>query len=208
MSKEIYIKIEPTIGILDKEETKKLLESAESSRYNFEALESYLRSEGKNLDNFLDDLFENNEGIIKEDWTGCNNFWTSKEAENGIIMVEQSLTGTGIKRGFKSKNNLDKEFISLSSFFEKGKYVGKFFRRTKKIYDEDIEFLPVNRNIFALYEYEGTILVVKRTDERFMFNIISKRYTRDENYEYYGVQRCGYDDVKTINKEIVKQLKK
>ena len=159
------------------------------------------------VDDFVNEIFEHSEAVLKEDWTGCNNFWTSKEAENGIIMIEHTLTGTRSKKGFKSKEELEKEFISIESFLEKGNFIGRFFRRTKNISDEDKEYLPVHHSIFALYEKEGTILAVKQVDEKTVFDIIPKRYTLDGNYEYYGEQKVSYDNKIIINKEIVKHLK-
>lgn len=207
MIRDIYIKTEPSRGKLDKVEAKMILESAESSQYNYGQLESYLGSIGKTVDDFLDELFEHSEAVLKEDWTGCNNFWTSKEVENGIMMVEHTLTGTRSKKGFKSKEELEKEFISIESFLETGNFIGRFFRRTKNIFEEDKEYLPINHSIFALYEKEGTILAVKQVDEKTVFDIIPKRYTLDGNYEYYGEQKVSYDNKKAINKEIVKHLK-
>ena len=159
-------------------------------------------------DDFVNEIFEHSEAVIKEDWTGCNSFWTSKEVENGIMMVEHSSTGTGTKRGFKSKEELEKEFISIGSFLEKGNFVGRFFRRTKNVLEGDKEYLPINHSIFALYENDGTIIAVKQVNGQTVFDVISKKFTLDGNYEFYGSQKQNFDNKKTINKEIVRQLNK
>ena len=210
MSNEIYIKKGPTKRRLTYEETIEALEMVSSSERELEVLEDFLKTMGTDLEGFAGEALSDNSknGVFFEDWDGCNNFWTFKEAENGIMMTEQPLNGKGMKRGFKSKEDLDKEYISLSSFLKKGTYIGKFFRRTKNIYEDDKKYLPVNHSVFALYNLEGTILSIRQDDDRTVFEIISKRYTRDGNYEFYGAQKCNYDNIRIINKEIVKQLKK
>ena len=73
--------------------------------------------------------------------------------------------------------------------------------------EDDKEYLPVNHNVFALYELDGIILAIKQKDGKTVFDIIPSQLTRDGNYELYGSQRVSFDNKKAINQEIVKHLK-
>ena len=130
------------------------------------------------------------------------------EDENGVVMHEHTLDGEGMEKRYESKVHAYQDFTSINFFLESATYIGKFFRRTKRVFNEDAEYLPVNHNIFALYELDGVILVVKSKNGKTVFDIISTQFTRDGNFEYYGSQKDTYNDKKAINKEIVKQLKK
>lgn len=210
MSNKIYIKKIPDKERLTREETVELLNSPYAPRDEIEQFRELLKGMGKTIDEFLDDVFAlgRNNGAFREEWSGCKNFWTCAENEDGIIMSEHILNEEAAEKEFKSQEELEKEFISISSFLENANYVGKFFRRTKSIYEDDKEYLPVNYNVFALYELDGIILAVKQKDGKTMFDIIPSQLTRDGNYELYGSQRASFDNKKAINKEIVKQLKK
>jgi hypothetical protein len=205
MNGGIYIKIRPSNGTIDDEETDQFLESEED---NPEL--DFIKSElGDQFDDIIAMAFERFYDLFPElnlDWTGCDSFWTLKETDKGIIMNECPLTGKGIQKEYESREDISKEFISLNSFLENGKYVGKFFRRTKLVNPEDKELLPVNHKIFALYENSGTILAVKDSNGKNEFRVISKKYTEDNNYEYYGDKKLSFDDEKEIKKAITKQL--
>ena len=210
MSNKIYIKKIPDKERLTREETVELLNSPYAPRDEIEQFRELLKGMGKTIDEFLDDVFAlgRNNGAFREEWSGCKNFWTCAENEDGIIMSEHILNEEAAEKEFKSQEELEKEFISISSFLENANYVGKFFRRTKSIYEDDKEYLPVNYNVFALYELDGIILAIKQKDGKTMFDIIPSQLTRDGNYELYGSQRASFDNKKVINNEIVKQLKK
>lgn len=205
MNGGIYIKIRPSNGTIDDEETDQFLESEED---NPEL--DFIKSElGNQFDDIIAMAFERFYDLFPElnlDWTGCDSFWTLKETDNKIIMIERPLTGQGIQKEYESKEELSKEFVSLSSFLENGTYIGKFFRRTKLMNSEDKELLPVNHSIFALYENSGVILAVKDSNGKAEFRVIPKKYTEDNNYEYYGEERPSYDNEKEIKKAITKQL--
>lgn len=205
MGKEIYIKRGPSKSKLNYEEARKALET---SSPNFDELERYLKESNISFETFIENafMFNGSKYDFKHDWTGCENFWTSKQAENGIIMVEETLSGKGIKKGYKSEEVLDNDFIKLSDFIKNGTYIGKYFRRTKLIYKEDKELLSVNHNIFILFENDGVLLSIRPVDDKAVFGIVPKKYTEDGNYELYGCQKISYNDVKKINKAIVKQL--
>lgn len=57
-----------------------------------------------------------------------------------------------------------------------------------------------------MYENSGTILAIKNSNGKAEFRVISKKYTEDNNYEYYGEERPSYDNEKEIKKAITKQL--
>ena len=157
MSNKIYIKKIPDKERLTREETVELLNSPYAPRDEIEQFRELLKGMGKTIDEFLDDVFAlgRNNGAFREEWSGCKNFWTCAENEDGIIMSEHILNEEAAEKEFKSQEELEKEFISISSFLENANYVGKFFRRTKSIYEDDKEYLPVNYNVFALYELDG-----------------------------------------------------
>lgn len=205
MNGGIYIKRGPSNGTIDDEETDQLLESEED---NPEL--DFIKSElGDQFDDIIAMAFERFYDLFPElnpDWTGCDSFWTLKETDNKIIMIERPLTGQGIQKEYKTREDLSEEFISLNSFLETGTYIGKFFRRTKLMNSEDKELLPVNHSIFALYENSGVILAIKNSNGKNEFRVISKKYTEDNNYEYYGEERPSYDNEKEIKKAITKQL--
>lgn len=205
MNGGIYIKIRPSNGTIDDEETDQFLESEED---NPEL--DFIKSElGDQFDDIIAMAFERFYDLFPElnpDWTGCDSFWTLKETDKGITMNEHSLTGQGITKEYKSKEEISEEFISLNSFLENGKYIGRFFRRTKIANPEDKEFLPVDHNTFALYENQGVILVVRNDNGKSVFMVISRRYTQDNNYEYYGEQKPSYDNEKEMKMAITKQL--
>ena len=205
MNGGIYIKIRPSNGTIDDEETDQFLESEED---NPEL--DFIKSElGDQFDDIIAMAFERFYDLFPElnpDWTGCDSFWTLKETDKGITMNEHSLTGQGITKEYKSKEEISEEFISLNSFLENGKYIGRFFRRTKIANPEDKEFLPVDHNTFALYENQGVILVVRNDNGKSVFMVISRRYTQDNNYEYYGEQKTSYDNEKEMKMAITKQL--
>ena len=205
LNNEIYLKKGPSKGKINIEEANQFLESEEDD-LELDLIESELGDQFDDiiamaLESFFDSFPEYN-----LDWTGCDSFWTLKETDNKIIMIERPLTGQGITKEYKSKEDIFKEFISLNSFLENGTYIGKFFRRTKLVNPEDKEFLPVNHSIFALYENSGTILAVKDSKGKAELIVIPKKYTEDNNYEYYGVKTISYDDDKEIKKAIIKQL--
>lgn len=209
MSNKIYIKKIPDKERLTREETVELLNSPYAPRDEIEQFRELLKSMGRTMDEFLDDVFAlgSNNGAFREEWSGCKNFWTCAENEDGIIMSEHILNEEAAEKEFKSQEELEKEFISINSFLENANYVGKFFRRTKRIYEDDKEYLPVNHNVFALYELDGIILAIKQKDGKTVFDIIPSQLTRDGNYELYGSQKVSFDNKKEINKEIVKHLK-
>ena len=205
MNGGIYIKIRPSNGTIDDEETDQFLDSKED---NPEL--DFIKSElGDQFDDIIAMAFERFYDLFPElnpDWTGCDSFWTLKETDKGITMNECPLTGKGIQKEYKSREDLSKEFISLNSFLESGEYIGRFFRRTRIVNPEDKEFLPVDHNTFALYENQGVILVVRNDNGKHVFRVISKRFTQDNNYEYYGEQRPSYDNKKETKKAITMQL--
>lgn len=205
MNGGIYIKIRPSNGTIDDEETDQFLESEED---NPEL--GFIKSElGDQFDDIIAMAFERFYDLFPElnpDWTGCDSFWTLKETDKGITMNEHSLTGQGIIKEYKSKEEISKEFMSLNSFVESGKYIGRFFRRTRIVNPEDKEFLPVDHNTFALYENSGVILVVRNDNGKNVFRVISKRFTADNNYEYYGETKISYNNEQETKKAITKQL--
>lgn len=209
MSKEIYIKKGPESRKLTKEEMMEFLETCVPPE-EIEQLKKLFESIGKNFYEFVDEAasIDGEFGAFKEVWDGCNNFWTCTEDKNGVVMHEHTLDGEGMEKRYESKVHAYQDFTSINFFLESATYIGKFFRRTKRVFNEDAEYLPVNHNIFALYELDGVILVVKPKNGKTVFDIISTQFTRDGNFEYYGSQKDIYNDKKTINKEIVKQLKK
>lgn len=195
MTRDIYIKKSPSIAKAN--------------------IQTFFKEE-KCYDNFIDSIFGILEDIFKEtsqsidtleDWTGCNNFWTLEQEKNKITMIEHSLKGEGIKKEYTNEE-MGKEFIKLTDFLSTGKYIGKFFRRTILTREADREYLPVNHDVFVLYENEGVLLVVKKNNDKPIITIIDKRFTLDGNYEFYGVEKNSYDDKKGIKKEIIKQLAK
>ncbi len=205
LNREIYIKIEPTKTDISNEDAKNFI-TVSTVGNDLALMESEL---GDQFDEIIAMALEKFREMFHPcvlDWTGCDSFWTLKETDKGITMNEHSLTGQGIQKEYESREDISEEFISLNSFLENGKYIGRFFRRTKLVNPEDKGFLPVNHNIFALYENSGTILAIKNSNGKNEFRVISKKYTEDNNYEYYGEEKPSYDNEKEIKKAITKQL--
>lgn len=205
LNREIYIKIEPTKTDISNEDAKNFI-TVSTVGNDLALMESEL---GDQFDEIIAMALEKFREMFHPyvlDWTGCDSFWTLKETDKGITMNEHSLTGQGITKEYKSKEEISKEFMSLNSFVESGKYIGRFFRRTRIANPEDKEFLPVDHNTFALYENSGVILVVRNDNGKNVFRVISKRFTQDNNYEYYGEQKPSYDNEREMKRAITKQL--
>jgi len=117
-------------------------------------------------------------------------------------------------REYGSMQKVKDDFISLSDFLSKGKYVGKAFYRTKPtVYngdDFDTKYLksrlaPIT--YIVLYSFNDIFLVLKKSDitNRSVIEIADSRYTKDGNYEFFGDVTHEYEDKKELYKEIVNQ---
>lgn len=169
--------------------------------------------DNERLDGWYDKFtkIESKEGQM--DYSGCDQFWVSIIDDDGIKMREQSLYHDYEKK-YKDKESLEQDFISLLSFLEKGKYVGRYFKRTEPFVmesgRENKSFVPDEYGLYdikaplVLYEYDG-ILLVYDPDMNY-FKIIEKRYTQDGKYEYYGKQNDEYMDKSAIYQAVLKQL--
>lgn len=196
MTRDIYIKKEPTIG---KFRSETILKDDNLFNNYMDAVLSVFHDLFNGTSKSDDDLLV--------DWTGCDSFWTLEQEKNRITMVEHPLKREG-KRKEYTKEEINNDFIKLTDFLSTGEYIGKYFRRTILTREEDREYLPVNHDVFALYKNEDILLVAKRNNGKPIITIIDKRFTLDGNYEFYGVEKNSYDDKSNVKKEIIKQLAK
>lgn len=174
--------------------------------------------DNQNLNSWYDRFseIESKEGQL--DYSGCDQFWVSIIEEDGIRMTEQAFYYDYEKK-YKDKEKMEKDFVSLLTFLEKGTYVGRYFKRTEPLVmesgREDKSFVPDEYGLYdidaplVLYEYDGILLTVERNmvdRNRDFYKIIEKRYTKDGKFEYEGKQNDEYMDKSAIYQAVLKQL--
>lgn len=104
------------------------------------------------------DKFKQFEGMEGEtDYSGCDEFWISVVDEKGITMIEQSLLNTTKK--YENKNELDKSFTRLTDFLDQSRYVGRFFRRTKPVNENDKSHMYKDNSTLVLFATDKSMLV-------------------------------------------------
>lgn len=84
---------------------------------------------------------------------------------------------------YNSLDELSQDFISLREILQKGKYVGKKFKRTKPYYDkefncEDDSYFKADVECYILYIYNESIIAYKNCK----FFILDNKYLLDGNY--------------------------
>ena len=147
---------------------------------------------------------ESHEG--KKDYNGCSEFWTSIVSDNGIYMMEQSENKLFVTIfNYKSRKDLNKDFIRLSEFLGKAMYVGRYLKRTSQL-DSNEVLMNEDNTVFVLYELNDLMLVNNRIDGYQRYKILPALFTEDGNYTYYGPYTSEFDNREEISGEIYRQV--
>ena len=217
MTGEIYLKKGPKIVMPNIED---YMDDEE-----FEAFIEDLRINSNASEELINSLIEEHEKDKKimetglKDYSGCDSFWMSIIEEEGIRMVEKNdFQLQNMEKVFRTKEEIDREFIRLRVFLEKAQYVGKYFKRTApldRIEPNGIRMRDINYNrgpveTLILYADDHLMLAIQTRKllsyETKRFCIISPKYLEDGNYEIYGEVNNEYDDTGELYYAILKQL--
>ena len=149
------------------------------------------------------------------DFSSRRSFWMSYVGEKGILMLEQTDEPEYTsKKAYRSKEDLDEDFIRLRVFLENAKYIGRNFKRTEPIYgldamtNEDVDTSYVNTDQLALYGNDDCILILSNNenDKSPKFSIVPYKYLDDGKYKFEGEVNNEYMDKAELYQAIFKQL--
>ena len=212
MSGEIYLKRGPRIipakSVSDRNEEK--LDSIE------EHFKTDPNTSTETLEQFREfrDLIRDSNTVEKKDYSGCSSFWISIITDEGIEMVEKSESGIyNDRKIFKTKEEMNKEFIRLRVFLENAKYIGQYYERM-----DPIEGFAFGRKTsdtsymcstaLALYATENNMILLSKNShtKETRFIVISPKYLEDGRYKFYGEKHEEYNDPVELYQAIFKQL--
>lgn len=196
-SKE-YQKLEELISDIRFESSK---ENPDLSKLKYlESLEDYK----KNLDS----------QETRINYSGTNTFWQLYTPEgNNIFMVSNELYP--LIKSYKDIKSMNKDFIKLSDFLNISVFVGKEFVRTSpritsrgKIDKDFMKTTLTKEKYIVLYAMQDLFLI-RVKDDPFIddrYELVSSKYTLDNNYKFIGKEYSEYRDKTKVHKEIFKQL--
>lgn len=206
---EIYIKIKPHYTYPDKEK----IEQIEQELYNIEFEEA-----DKGITNKTtikkQSLMELKNKILKPkiDNRYMKNFHIMGINENSITMKTFDLLGEKEEQEYQTLEEINKEYIKLSTFLKKAEYVGKEFVRTKPLIInkiKDISYItedPYSQTT-VLYKTDYAMLAEYKSTNSRNLEMLEPIYFEDNNYKFIG---NAYQEKtkKEIYKEILEEIKK
>lgn len=147
-------------------------------------------------------------------YSGTNTFWQLYTPDsNRIFMISNELYP--LIKDYKSVENMNKDFIKLSDFLDISVFVGKEFVRTApritsrgKIDKGFMKTTLTKEKCIVLYAMQDLFLIIVK-DDPFIddrYELVSSKYTLDNNYKFIGKEYREYKDKAKVYKEIFKQL--
>ena len=200
---EIYLKYTPLI--VEKEDIELGFDELVENNYFEEDISILYRIVEYN--NFLDSQVEN------YNYYGMNYFWQCYyDGDKYYMSACSPLCILNIP--YDNFNDINNNFIKLSEFFKKSKFIGREFIRTAPLTDENGKIInkffmndPNYKNI-VLYATGDLFLVkaISKNDEsNYNYYIISYNYISDKKFKFVGPANSDLKDTKIIYSEIVKQ---
>lgn len=149
--------------------------------------------------------------IINYSYVGTDSFW--KGYCDGGKFVVNSVTDIPKKEEFVYTADLNKRFISIEEFLNKADYIGQIGYRTKPLMkpldnynfclDMDSKYMNKN-NYIILFRYYGILLAYNIESRK--YEVISSKYTYDNNFEFVGPVYYDMADKNAIVNDIYNQL--
>lgn len=176
----------------------------ELKTYNYDEIRSKLESNNSSINAALKALFkselENKSGIKSEyDRTSLDRFYVLSVEDDKFCMKPISMAINMPVNKYDSIEEVNEEFISLLDVMNKGKYVGKEFKRTKPLDAISIGIEPEEYNPIVLYKYDDIMLgLFDRDCENHSYGLISRIYTDDNNWTLKDKVYSDYDDKQTV----------
>lgn len=147
-------------------------------------------------------------------YSGTNTFWQLYTPEgNNIFMVSNEVYP--LIKSYKDIESMNKDFIKLSDFLNISVFVGKEFVRTSpritsrgKIDKDFMKTTLTKEKYIVLYAMQDLFLI-RVKDDPFIddrYELVSSKYTLDNNYKFIGKEYSEYRDKTKVHKEIFKQL--
>jgi len=144
------------------------------------------------------------------DYSGTDDFWQIF-VSNDITMIRCNLIQ--IVRKYKSKTDMEEDFIRLSDFLERSVFVGREFRRTKPTKtasgQDDKSYMDGSTiKYIVLYATQDLFLIKWLGLNEDKYALVNSRYTLDGNYEFFGKVYEEYRDTRKVYSEIMEQIEK
>lgn len=136
---------------------------------------------------------------------GSNTFWILDVEEDGLKLIEQNIFSKQKTKKYKSKEELEKDFVSLRDFFSEAEYIGRHFLRTEPLYG-NMNFTIPDDQITVLYATKDLMLIENNIMGNKKFQMLPPRYLRDGKYTFYGEKNLEYLDTPELYQAIFKQI--
>ena len=206
---EIYIKIKPHYIYPDKEK----IEELEKEIYNIEFEEADKGITPKTIIK-KQSLIELKNRILKPkiDNRYMKNFHIMEINENTITMKTFDILGEKEEQEYQTIEEINNEYIKLSTFLKEAEYIGKEFVRTKPLIInkiKDISYItedPYSQTT-VLYKTEYAMLVEYKGVNSRNLEMLEPMYFKDNNYKLIG-NTYNSKDKKEIYKEILEEIMK
>ncbi len=205
---EIYIKIKPHY-IYPKE---KQLEEIEEKLYNINFQEAHTGITGDSMIK-KQILLELKERLsqIKIDSRYMKEFHVIEPKIHIIIMKSYNVLGQIQEIQYKEIEEINTEYIKLSTFLNEAEYIGKEFVRTKPLIINDIKDVSyITEDPYSsttvLYKTDYAMLVeYKSTNTRYL-EMLDPIYFKDNNYKFIG-NKVNKDDKTETYKKVLEEIK-
>ncbi len=209
---EIYIKTKPDIIIPDKKKIKEI----EEKLYDISFEEAHNGSTTNTIreKHKLEMLKEELE-TIRTDYKDMQTFHVLGINENYIGMTCFDRLGEKKERAYQNIGQINKTYIRLCDFINEAEYIGKTFKRTKPISENNIQ-----DSSYMTTTDDFSIKVLYKTDEvmliEYSYNfykkkiseleIMEKKYFIDNNYEFIGEKDNRYINKKELYLKLLDQF--
>ena len=141
----------------------------------------------------------------KANYSYMDNFWVLVTNGKQINLLFQDPFIDKVV-SFDSKSQMNKKYMRLAEFLDKATYVGRYFRRTTPVNDDDFSYMDKDSNILVLYTDGKIMLINDRYDDHDIYAILSPEYLVDGNYQIYGDLNDGYTDKAELYRAIHRQI--
>lgn len=144
----------------------------------------------------------------KYDYSGLSDFWfLYYDGDEFILTPNANFT----KTNYTTEKTLNNDFIKLSEFLKRSKFVGREFKRTKPLPNDNSFCQTVNDGVKHIILYAmNELFLARRTGfigHPDAYILINKKYIEDGNYTFFGPIHNEYNDPIKIYNDIREQLK-
>ena len=144
----------------------------------------------------------------KYDYSGLSDFWFLNYDGNDFILTPNT---NYFKTNYTTEEALNNDFIKLSEFLKRAKFVGREFKRTKPLPNNYSFCQTVNDGVKHIVLYAtNELFLARRTGfigHPDAYILIEKRYIEDGNYAFFGPIHNEYNNTIKIYNDIREQLK-